>query len=115
MIVIVDPEGDPEIVATAGWAGDIKGRPIETLPQAVIDRLIATQTPMVVTGHRRASRCFASVVDLITRGLTSGDRGDRVSFLGVPIKADDRVIGTLSIDRVWDARRRSASTRTCGS
>ena len=101
MIVIVDPQGDPEIVATAGWAGDIKGRPIETLPQAVIDRLIATQTPMVVQDIAREPM-FASVVDLITRGLTSGDRGDRVSFLGVPIKADDRVIGTLSIDRVWD-------------
>ena len=96
MIVVVDAEGDPEIVATAGWAGDVKGRPIETLPQSVIDRLIATATPMVVQDIAREPM-FANVVDLITQTM-----GARVSFIGVPIKADDRVIGTLSIDRVWD-------------
>jgi Nif-specific regulatory protein len=30
--------------------------------------------------------------------------GMKVSFLGVPIKDGDRVIGTLTIDRVWDGR-----------
>ena len=34
MIVILDEDGEPEIVATAGWASEAKGKPIETLPHA---------------------------------------------------------------------------------
>lgn len=96
MIVILDEAGDPEIVATAGWAGDAKGRPIETLPQSVIDRLVATATPMVVQDIAN-DPLFAGA-----SGSGGRDLKGRVSFLGVPIKADDRVLGTLTIDRVWD-------------
>ena len=31
MIVILDADGEPEIIATAGWATEAKGKPIETL------------------------------------------------------------------------------------
>ena len=96
MIVILDGEEEPEIVATAGWASEVKGKPIETLPRAVIDRLIATSTPVVIEDIAK-DPLFAKAAEIILSRLDG-----HVSFLGVPIKSDDKVIGTLSIDRVWD-------------
>nr|WP_245884316.1 nif-specific transcriptional activator NifA [Hartmannibacter diazotrophicus] len=100
MLVILDGEGDPEIVATAGWAGTAQGKPIETLPQLVIDRIVATETAVVVQDID-LEPLFERARDLISVG-TKG----RISFIGVPIKAGDRVVGTLSIDRVWDGATR---------
>ena len=93
MIVVIDEAGEPEIVATAGWAGEVKGRPIDSLPQAVIDRIVATQTSLVVQD---------TAVDPLFAGTPAAHDPSRVSFVGVPIKDDFKVIGTLSIDRVWD-------------
>jgi Nif-specific regulatory protein len=95
MIVIVDADGEPEIVATAGWAGEARGRPIDSLPQKVIDRIVATTTPLVVQDIA-AEELFAGSPAVTAAGDT------RVSFIGVPIKDDRQVIGTLSIDRAWD-------------
>jgi len=100
MIVVLDEAGDPEIVATAGSAGPAKGRAIDCLPQAVIDRIVATMTPLVVPDVA-AEPLFAPA-----RAAMLDGRDGRVSFVGVPVKADSRVIGTLSIDRVWDGRTR---------
>ena len=101
MIVILDADGEPEIIATAGWATEAKGKPIETLPRVVIDRLVATSTAVVAEDITK-DPLFAKAADLITRRLDG-----RISFLGVPIKSDERVIGTLSINRVWDGERAS--------
>jgi Nif-specific regulatory protein len=101
MIVILDAGGEPEIIATSGWASEAKGKPIETLPRLVIDRLIATSTAVVVEDVAK-DPLFGKAADLISRRLDG-----RVSFLGVPIKSDERVIGTLSINRVWDGERAS--------
>jgi Nif-specific regulatory protein len=96
MIVILGGDGEPEIVATAGWASEAKGKPIETLPRMVIDRLVATSTPIVIEDIAK-DPLFAKAADLILSRLDG-----HASFLGVPIKSDDKVIGALSIDRVWD-------------
>ena len=96
MIVILDEDGEPEIVASAGWASEGKGKPIQTLPRGVIDRLVATSTPLAVEDVAK-DPLFAACADVIASRL-----GGKVSFLGVPVKSDDRVIGTLSIVRVWD-------------
>lgn len=93
MIVVIDETGEPEIVATAGWAGEVKGRPIDSLPQAVIDRIVATQTSLVVQD---------TATDPLFAGTPAAHDPSRVSFIGVPIKDELKVIGTLSIDRVWD-------------
>ena len=96
MIVILDADGEPEIVATAGWASEAKGRPIETLPHAVIDRLVATATPVIAEDVGK-DPLFVRSAALIASRIEG-----RVSFLGVPIKSDEKVIGTLSIVRAWD-------------
>lgn len=100
MIVVLDDGGDVEIVATAGWAeqGGRGGRAIDSLPRAVIDRIVATTTPVVAQDI--ATDPLFETAD----GLLAEEAGMRVSFIGVPIKADNKVVGTLSIDRVWDGR-----------
>ncbi len=97
MIVILDEDGEPEIVASAGWASEAKGKPIQTLPRGVIDQLVATSTPVAVEDVAK-DPLFAACADVIASRL-----GGKVSFLGVPVKSNDRVIGTLSIVRLWDA------------
>jgi len=77
MIVILDADDEPEIIATAGWATEAKGKPIETLPRVVIDRLVATSTAVVVEDVTK-DPLFAKAADLITRRLDG-----HVSFLGV--------------------------------
>ena len=96
MIVILDEDGEPEIVASAGWASEARGKPIQTLPRGVIDQLVATSTPLAVEDVAK-DPLFDTCADVIASRL-----GGKVSFLGVPVKSDDRVIGTLSIVRVWD-------------
>ncbi len=96
LIVILDGAGEPEIIATAGWSTGAEGKPIETLPRAVIDRLVATATPVVIEDIAK-DPMFGRVAELIAERLDG-----HVSFLGVPIRSDDRVVGTLSIARVWD-------------
>ncbi|MDK9697686.1 MAG: nif-specific transcriptional activator NifA [Siculibacillus sp.] len=96
MIVVLDDPGDIEIVAAAGWTRQGDVRAIDSLPRAVIDRIVVTATPLVV--HDVVNDpLFAEA-----KGLVAAERDVRVSFLGVPIKADAKVVGTLSIDRVWD-------------
>jgi Nif-specific regulatory protein len=93
MIVILDQQGAPEIIATSGWMTDAQRRPIETLPAKIIDRLVATRMPIVIEDVT-TDPLFAGAADIITTCLEG-----RVSFVGVAIKSDDRVIGTLSINR----------------
>jgi len=92
---ILDSRGDPEIVAWAGGAGATQGRPIDSLPQIVIDRIVATSTPVVIQDIFE-DPLFASAADLVASRLDG-----RVAFVGVPIKSGERVVGTLSIARPW--------------
>ncbi|MBP0649899.1 GAF domain-containing protein, partial [Mycobacterium tuberculosis] len=69
-VVVLDDAGDPEIVATGG-AGD--ARP----PQRVIDRIVATATPVVVSD--------VAADPLFAEAPVAGEPGGaRVSFIGVP-------------------------------
>lgn len=100
MIVILDPAGDPDMVATTGWTPQIAGRIRASVPQKAIDQIVATATPLVVQDVA-SDPLFAGHVDLFEPAEQA-----KVSFIGVPIKADTRVIGTLSIDRIWDGSAR---------
>lgn len=93
-IVVLDEAGDPEIVATGGGAS---GASTAAPPQRVIDRIVATATPVVI-GDIAADPLFAEAP------ATAEPGGARVSFIAVPIKAERRIVGTLSIDRVWDGQ-----------
>jgi Nif-specific regulatory protein len=96
MIVILDHQGNPEIVATSGWTTQMQRKPIDTLPAKVIDRLVATMMPVIIEDVT-SDPLFADAAETITTCLDG-----RVSFLGVAIRSDNRVVGTLSINRTWD-------------
>ncbi|MCM2474615.1 nif-specific transcriptional activator NifA [Rhizobium sp. CG5] len=87
-LIVLDEDGLPEIISTAGYshrAGEDHFMPV---PQAVIDQIVATGTPLVIPDTSR-SHLFADVE-------TSGPA---VCFIGVPVKVNHAVLGTLSIDR----------------
>ncbi|WP_051356668.1 nif-specific transcriptional activator NifA [Azorhizobium doebereinerae] len=100
MICILDGEGDPDMVATTGWTPEMAGQIRARVPQKAIDQIVATQTPLVVQ-DMSADPLFEGHEDL----FGSPDNAT-VSFIGVPIKAETQVMGTLSIDRVWDGTAR---------
>ncbi len=100
MIVILDGEGDPDMVATTGWTPEMAGQIRARVPQKAIDQIVATQTPLVVQ-DMSVDPLFDGHEDLF-----APVDGATVSFIGVPIKADSHVLGTLSIDRVWDGTAR---------
>ncbi|MFG1461928.1 nif-specific transcriptional activator NifA [Xanthobacter sp. DSM 24535] len=100
MIVILDSAGEPDMVATTGWMPQIASQIRARVPQKAIDQIVATQTPLVVQDVS-ADPMFAGHEDLFAPSDNT-----TVSFIGVPIKADTQVMGTLSIDRVWDGTAR---------
>ncbi|WP_132034972.1 nif-specific transcriptional activator NifA [Aquabacter spiritensis] len=100
MIVILDTEGGPDMVATTGWTPGLAGQIRSRVPQKAIDQIVATQTPLVVQDMSR-DPLFQGHEDLFAPVDDA-----TVSFIGVPIKADTEVMGTLSIDRVWDGTAR---------
>ncbi|MFG1398790.1 nif-specific transcriptional activator NifA [Xanthobacter sp. VTT E-85237] len=100
MIVILDSTGEPDMVATTGWMPQIASQIRARVPQKAIDQIVATQTPLVVQDVS-ADPMFAGHEDLFAPSDNT-----TVSFIGVPIKADTQVMGTLSIDRVWDGTAR---------
>ncbi|ACL58889.1 nif-specific transcriptional activator NifA [Methylobacterium nodulans] len=103
MIVILDQEGGPEIVSSTGWTAQIAHHLRACLPQRAIDQIVDTAAPLVVQDVS-ADPLFHGHLDLFE------DAGKAItSFIGVPIKADSRVLGTLSIDRICDGSARFCS------
>ncbi|RWD90842.1 nif-specific transcriptional activator NifA [Mesorhizobium sp.] len=90
-IVVLDDDGDPEISATAGMT-----HPGRSVPQAAIDQIVATATPLVIQDVAK-SELFAAFAQ-----QPSATGEFPIAFIGVPVKADYKVLGTLSIDRVRD-------------
>ncbi|PPJ49287.1 nif-specific transcriptional activator NifA [Rhizobium sp. KAs_5_22] len=84
-LIVLDDGGLPEIVATAGYFHKPGEDHFMPIPQTVIDQIVATGTPLVVPDTSR-SHLFP--------GSEPG-----VCFIGVPVKANHTVLGTLSIDR----------------
>ncbi|CDX34976.1 Nif-specific regulatory protein [Mesorhizobium plurifarium] len=101
-MVVLDAEGELEIAATAGNNQAPQSDWRHVIPQSVVDRIVATGTPLVLHDVSKS--------ELFQAGLqtTSSSATIPVTFIGVPIEAGDEILGTLSIDRVGD---RAASVR----
>lgn len=84
-LIVLDNSGDSEIIATAGYVHKPGGDQAMPVPQAVIDQIVATAMPLVVADTSR-SALFP-------------EREAGVCFIGIPVKANNKVLGTLSIDR----------------
>jgi Nif-specific regulatory protein len=99
VVSLLADDGIPDITVGAGWSEGSDERYRMRLPQKAIDQVVATAMPLVA--ENIATHPAFSAVDLDVLGAADGAR---VSFIGVPIRIDDKVVGTLTIDRVFDER-----------
>ncbi|MGB8364308.1 MAG: nif-specific transcriptional activator NifA [Rhizomicrobium sp.] len=94
LIALLGPSGEAEIVVGSGWSETNAKRFFELLPERAIGQIVVTKMPLVISDISR-DPLFARV-DL-------NDFADKkkapISFIGVPIKEGDQVLGTLTIDR----------------
>lgn len=99
VVSLLADDGIPDLAVGAGWSEGSDERYRERLPQKAIDQIVATAVPLIA--ENVADHPAFSAADAVTLGAGADIR---VSFLGVPIRIDQRVVGTLTIDRVWDGR-----------
>jgi Nif-specific regulatory protein len=99
VVSLLADDGVPDLAVGAGWSEGSDQRYRERLPQKAIDQIVATAVPLIA--ENVADHAAFSPADVLALEATADAR---VSFLGVPIRIDQKVVGTLTIDRVWDGR-----------
>jgi Nif-specific regulatory protein len=98
-VILLNKDGDPEIKVAASTEHIMDASEEADLPIPVIDRIVATQTPLVV------QNCAVHPLFKEWKRLGSGVGPNSVqTFIGVPIRVDTKVVGTLSTERVWECR-----------
>lgn len=95
LIALLDEDGLPDVVVGVGWDEETAKDHFNRLPERAIGQIVTTKMPVVVE-NVASNPLFAG-----WRELEWGHSASRVSFIGVPIKIRDKVIGTLTLDRVW--------------
>lgn len=95
-IVVLDAEGEPEIAATAGNIHAPRSGTRRVIPQAVTDQIVATATPLFIPDVRKSQLFQADLQTSSSSGTIP------IAFIGIPLKADHKILGTLSIDRAGD-------------
>jgi len=99
LFALLDKEGDPEIVVGSGWSEVNAKQFFERLPERAIGQIVATKMPLVVE-NVLVSPLFEGA-DLSGWGPAEGEP---FSFVGVPIKEGEAVVGTLTVDRALSER-----------
>lgn len=94
-IALLDHDDVPGIVVGTYWNEAMGAAAVERLPRKAHDQIVATAMPLVVQ-NAGADPLFSDDVWL--------GAGKPVAFIGVPIKIESRVVGTISIDRPRDGR-----------
>lgn len=94
LVALFDGAGEPELIVSGSSLGEHATSYFRSLPERVIGQLVATEIPVVVAnvGQDTTFRWDTA---------TWGPPDLNYSFIGVPIKDRDRVVGTLTIDRAW--------------
>ena len=99
VIALLEDDDTPEIIVDAGWNEDVAKRNRGRRPEKAIDQIVATAVPLVVQNvalHPLFDPAYVAA-------LQTGD-SSTMSFIGVPIRTATTVVGTLTIDRIWDGR-----------
>ncbi|ABS65341.1 transcriptional regulator, NifA, Fis Family [Xanthobacter versatilis] len=99
VISLLEDDGIPNITVGAGWNEGTDARYRARLPEKAIGQVIATAVPLIA--ENVASHPAFAPADVAALGASEETR---VSWIGVPLRVGARVIGTLTIDRVWDGR-----------
>ena len=96
LIALLGENGEPDTVVGIGWREGLAKEHFERLPERAIGQIVTTKMPVVVED-------VATHPLFVDWSKNEGSaNGSRISFIGVPIKERERVIGALTIDRVWD-------------
>ncbi len=99
VIALLEDDDTPEITVDAGWSEDSAGPYRDRMPKKAIDQIVATAMPLVVqniAGNPLFDPAYVAALNT--------EDNSTISFIGVPIRAATTVVGTLTIDRVWDGR-----------
>ncbi|KYK43516.1 nif-specific transcriptional activator NifA [Bradyrhizobium liaoningense] len=99
VVSLFDDDGMPDITVGAGWSEGSDESYRMRLPRKAIDQIIATDRPLVA--ENVAAEPAFSAADLEVLGASDNMP---VSFIGVPIRVDPNVVGTLTVDRIRDDR-----------
>jgi Nif-specific regulatory protein len=99
VIAVLNDDGTPDIVVGADWCEEAPGRFRPRIPEKAVGQIIATAMPLVV--QNIALNPLFEPADV--EALRAED-GTTVSFIGVPIRIETKVVGTVTIDRVWDGQ-----------
>ena len=95
IFALLDDNGEPRSVVGIGWREEQAHEYFGRLPERAVGQIVTTGMPVVVS-NISTSPLFADWEP--EEGVAAGSR---VSFLGVPIKDRDKVIGTLTIEQIW--------------
>ena len=100
LIVLFDDLGGTEIVTGPGWQEANAKNYFDALPERAIGQIYTTRLPLVVEDVRSHV--------LFREWATSewADSEHPISFIGVPIKDRDKIIGAITIDRVIEGPER---------
>lgn len=94
LIALLDEEDHPSMVVGAGWSEATAREHFERLPEQAVGQIVVSGSPLVVRNIAE------SPLFIDWSELKSGDSSADRSFVGVPINADDRTIGTIMIERL---------------
>jgi Nif-specific regulatory protein len=101
VISLLADDGIPDITVGVGWNEGTDDRYRARLPAKAVGQIVATAIPVVAEDV--SDHTAFSAADAKTLGASADTK---VSFIGVPIRIASKVIGTLTIDRVWDGHYR---------
>jgi Nif-specific regulatory protein len=99
VVSLLADDGVPGITVGAGWSEGSDERYRMRLPEKAIDQIVATAMPLVAENI-----AVHPAFDAADMAALEASDDVRVSFIGVPIRVDSKVVGTLTVDRVLDDR-----------
>ena len=94
LIALLDEEDRTTTVVGAGWNEAEAKEHFERLPEQAVGQIVVSGMPLVVRDVAR-SPLFAEWSELKAEGAAAVR-----SFVGVPIKGENRTVGTITIERV---------------
>lgn len=101
VISLLADDGIPDITVGIGWNEGTDDRFRARLPAKVIGQIVSSTIPVVA--ENVADHPLFGAADAAMLGAAEGTQ---VSFIGVPVRVAGKVIGTLTIDRIWDGHYR---------
>ena len=94
LIALLDEEGTTSTVVGAGWSEASAREHFERLPEQAVGQIVVSGMPLIVRNVAE-SPLFADWSE-----LNSSDSSSLRSFVGVPIKGENRTVGTIMIERL---------------